>query len=298
MSPEHATMRLDEWQPVDVRSMDFSGAFNSLNHRFPNVKLPSIETVGKARQWANIFSPRRSLVVKLTDPVSHGAVAVSVYLVNVVGPSVTLDANDTFGKILPDFPPLTGPANNLFYVRSVVVHHISAAGPVFGSSRHLAPDKLANARHELHQMMDPGITRPSNSLWASPLHIGPKKTSGDWRPCGDYRRADQVITPDLRPVPHIHETTFALAGSNIIKIDLTRACRQIPVIDKEVAKIAVSWSFSVCNLACTMLPKRSSGLLTLLRAGYPPFTLTSMISWSLAQVLPTMSSIRDSSSSG
>ena len=35
-------------------------------------------------------------------------------------------------------------------------------------------------------MLKQAIIQPSNSQQSSPLHVVPKKTPGDWRPCGDY----------------------------------------------------------------------------------------------------------------
>ena len=54
------------------------------------------------------------------------------------------------------------------------------------------PPQAAN-----YPQLNPFI-RPSNSPWASPLHVIPK-ADGGWRPCGDYRKLN-VVTAD-EPVP-------------------------------------------------------------------------------------------------
>ena len=111
-------------------------------------------------------------------------------------------------------------------------------------------EKLASAKDELSAMEKAGLIQCSTSPWSSPLHIV-KTKDGGWRPCGDYRRLNNITVPDRYPLPHIADFTSLITGSNIFsRLDLQKGYYQIPMASKDVSKTAILTPFGMFKFLC------------------------------------------------
>ena len=94
---------------------------------------------------------------------------------------------------------------------------------IYSKHRPLNPTKYDIAKREFDALLSMNIIRPSNSPWASPLHMV-KKSNGLWRPCGDYRRLNAATVVDRYAVPNMQHIHHKLHGAKIFStLDLVKA---------------------------------------------------------------------------
>ena len=148
--------------------------------------------------------------------------------------------------LLEKYTTITTSSFNKTTLNYNVTHHITTiCPPVHACPRRLSPEKWKTAKMEFDQMLELGIIRPSQSDWASALHMVPKK-SGSWRPCGDYRSLNVIFrSQSLSPsaftwcdIPNTRKNIFS-------KIDVIRAYHENLVEPSDIPKTAITTPFGL-----------------------------------------------------
>ena len=124
---------------------------------------------------------------------------------------------------------------------TTTVEHVIETGthpPIKQRPYRLAQSTAEKASKEVKEMLENGIIRHSNSPWASPVVMVPKK-DGSTRFCVDYRKLNAITVKDSYPLPLICETLDTLTGAVYFSsMDFASGYWQIPVRAEDVRKTA------------------------------------------------------------
>ncbi|XP_044133676.1 uncharacterized protein LOC122926366, partial [Bufo gargarizans] len=103
----------------------------------------------------------------------------------------------------------------------------------------------AYQEREIDEMLQLGVIEPSESPWASPVVLVPKK-DGTTRFCVDYRRLNDKTVTDAYPMPRMDELLDRIsAGKYLTTIDLCKGYWQIPLAEDAIPKSAFITPFGL-----------------------------------------------------
>lgn len=158
----------------------------------------------------------------------------------------SINSSHPYADLLESFQEITRPPTFKDTPEHTVEHYIETTGPpVHARARRLPPHRYDSVKREFQLMQELGICRPSNSAWASPLHVVPKK-NGEIRPCGDYRSLNAITKPDRYPIPRVQDFTYGMSGKKIFtKIDICRAYHFIKIREEDIEKTAITTPFGL-----------------------------------------------------
>ena len=86
------------------------------------------------------------------------------------------------------------------------------------------------------------------------------KKDGSFRPCGDYRRLNNITEPDHYPLPNIQDITSYLSGAKVFsKLDLTKGYYQVPLHPDDIPKTAIATPFGTYTFNYSCFGLRNAG---------------------------------------
>lgn len=110
--------------------------------------------------------------------------------------------------------------------------------PIASRPYRLAEQKRAELKTEIGKMLKDNIIEHSNSPWAAPVVMIPKKTGGH-RICIDYRKLNTKTIPDRYPLPRIDDLLHEARSSKFMStIDLCSGYWQVKMNEEDIPKTA------------------------------------------------------------
>ena len=135
-----------------------------------------------------------------------------------------------------------------------------------------APARRQVIEDNLKEMADQGIISPSQSPWAAPVILAPKK-DGSLRFCIDYRKLNAMTVRDAYPIPRIDDTLDSLQEAKFVStLDLRSGYWQVEMERNSRDKTAFVthkglFQFNVMPFGLTNAPATFQRLMDIVLAG-------------------------------
>ena len=158
---------------------------------------------------------------------------------------------------------------------SKIKHQINikeGARPFNAPPYRCTPKRRKIIEDNINEMLKEEIITPSNSPWASPVVLAPKK-DGSLRFCIDYRKLNALTIRDAYPIPRIDDTLDALEEAKFIStLDLRSGYWQVQMDPKSQALTAFIthkglFEFKVMPYGLTNAPATFQRLMDIVLAG-------------------------------
>lgn len=154
------------------------------------------------------------------------------------------DQRNTLNQIIMDHGDLfaeNGPAT------TQIMHHIDTGNhvPISCAPYRLNPKKKAELKVQIDEMLHSDIIEPSESSWAAPVVMVPKKDGGI-RVCVDYRKLNAATKPDRYPLPRMDDLLHEAKSTQFMtSLDLRAGYWQVPVKIDHQEKTAFTTPFGI-----------------------------------------------------
>ena len=160
--------------------------------------------------------------------------------VKVDGTNLTKGQRKQVLKLLQEFQDVFANSNLELGEANFAEHEIETGNHApIKQQPHKTPFALRAERDKIcAQMLEQGVTEPSQSPWVSPIVLVRKK-DGTIRFCVDYRKLNDVTVKDAFPIPRVDETIETFRGANYFStMDLQSGYWQIKMKEEDKPKTA------------------------------------------------------------
>ena len=146
--------------------------------------------------------------------------------------------NTVLDKLLQNYKNVFSQHNADIGRISIARHHIITQEhpPIQMRPYRRTPEQYDEIRKQVQEMKSKKLIRDSNSPWAFPVTLQPKK-DGTMRFCIDYRPLNKITISDKMPLPHIHDV-----------IDRLYSAKYFSTLD-------IAWGYWHCEMAPDSIEK-------------------------------------------